>query len=85
MKEIRDTEFSISCGKETDSFETLEKLCNEEAEKFVPIIKVPCDSVVCVPCWTKDYGFAELIGIERFYKDDNGKIVYKMDFSESTL
>lgn len=85
MKEIRNEELAITCGKETDSFEKLEELCNAEAKKLLPIINVPDDAVVCVPCWTAGIGFAELIGIEKFSKDANGQIVYKLDFSESTL
>lgn len=85
MKEVNNEEFAIHCGKETDSFEKLEELCNAEAEKLLEKIHVPDGEVVDVPCWTAGLGFPELIGVQKFSKDENGNIVYKLDFSESTL
>jgi hypothetical protein len=75
---------SIRLGKRTDSFEMLERLCKEEAEKLRAIIKVPDHGKVSVPFWTA-YQFSELIGVAYFSKDKNGEVVYELDFSETTL
>lgn len=85
MEEIRGNEFSIHCGKNSDSFEKLEKLCNAEAIKLIEKLHIPEGSVICVPCWTEGPGFSELIGIEKFCKDENGNIKYGLDISETTL
>jgi len=82
---IRRDDLAIECGKESDSFEKLEQLCNAEAEKLLAALDVPDGTVVEVPCWTAGFGFAELIGVEKFSKDEKGTIVYKLDISESTL
>jgi len=82
---IRRDDLTIKCGKESDSFEKLEQLCNAEAEKLLTKLDVPNETVVEVPCWTAGFGFAELIGVEKFSKDEKGTIVYKLDISESTL
>lgn len=76
-------EISIKCGKVTDGFETLQEICKEEAEKLVATINVPDNAVVSVPFWTSD--FPELIGVGKFTRSANGKVVYELDFSESTL
>lgn len=79
-----DSGISIKLGKRTDSFEMLERLCEEEAEKLLATIEVPDYGKVSVPFWT-DYLPAELIGVAYFSKDKNGKIVHELDFSETTL
>lgn len=84
-KTIRRDDIAIECGKESDSFEVLENLCNAEAEKLLPTLDIPDGTIVEVPCWTAGFGFAELIGVEKFSKDGNGKKVYHLDTSESTL
>lgn len=76
-------EISIKCGKVTDGFETLQEICKEEAGKLVATINVPDNAVVSVPFWTSD--FPELIGVGKFKRSENGKVVYELDFSESTL
>lgn len=79
-----DSGISIKLGKRTDSFEMLEKLCKEEAEKLLATIEVPDYAKVSVPFWTA-YLPAELIGVAYFSKDKNGEIAYELDFSETTL
>lgn len=84
MKEKFDiTEISIHCGKTRDSLEKLKMLCKEEAEKLLTTIDVSNGAIINVPFWTAD--FPELICIGKFQRDKNGKIVYDLDFSESTL
>lgn len=82
---IRRSDLAIECGKESDSIEKLEELCDAEAKRLLPNIDVPDEVIVEVPCWTAGLGFAELIGVEKFSKGENGKIVYELDTSESTL
>lgn len=82
---IRRDDITIECGKASDSFEKLEKLCDAEAGKIMLTLDVPNDAIIEIPCWTAGFGFAELIGVEKFSRDENGKIVHELDMSESTL
>jgi len=82
-EEFETTEISVHCGKTRDSLEKLEMLCKEEAEKRLTTIDVPDGATIEVPFWTAD--FPELIGVGKFQRGQNGKIVYDLDFSESTL
>ena len=71
MEEMNlEKEMTVHCGKVTDSMEMLESLCREEAEKLLPF-------------WTKD--FPELIAVGKFSRDKSGKVIYELDFSQSTL
>lgn len=76
-------EMVVHCGKVTDSMETLETLCCEEAEKLLATLEVPEKGSVEVPFWTED--FPELIAVGKFSRDKSGKVIYELDFSESTL
>jgi len=82
-KENSHTEISIECGKTTDNFEKLEMLCKEEAKKLSETIDFSNLEVVSVPFWTSD--FPELICVGSFSRNENGLIVYELDFSQSTL
>lgn len=84
-KENQQSQLSIHCGSNTDSMEKLEKICKEEAEKLAKTIELPEGDSVSVPFWTPGPGFPELIGVGVFSRDKSGKIVYELDFSESTL
>ena len=76
-------EMAVHFGKVTDSMETLETLCCEEAEKLLATLDVPEGGRVEVPFWTED--FPELIAVGKFGRDKSGKVIYELDFSESTL
>ena len=76
-------EMAVHCGKVTDSMDTLEKLCCEKAEKLLATLDVPEGGKVEVPFWTED--FQELIAVGKFSRDKSGKVIYELDFSESTL
>jgi len=82
-EEFKTTEIFIHCRKARDSFEKLEILCKEEAEKLLNTIDVPNGATIKVSFWTAD--FPELIGVGKFQRDQDGKIMYDLDFSESTL
>lgn len=82
-KENNSSNISIECGKTTNSFEELQKLCQVEAEKLSKNIGTFNQAVVKVPFWTSD--FPELICVGNFSRNENGSIVYELDFSESTL
>lgn len=84
-KEKQQNEIVVKCGKTTDNMEKLTKLCEQEAEKLLATIEVPEKETVSVPFWAPEPGFPELICIGKFKRDNKGKIVYKLDFSESTL
>ena len=76
-------DISISCGKTTDSFEKLQKLCRDEAEKLSKTITISNQGKISVPFWTSD--FPELIGVGKFRRNESGSIVYTLDFAETTL
>ena len=76
-------ELVIECGKNSDSFEKLEKLCIIEAEKLISKLQFNNKDTIDVPCWTSD--FPELIGILIFKKATDGKISFELDTSETTL
>lgn len=79
------SELSIHCGKNTDSMERLADICKEEADKLAETLKLAEGDVVSVPFWTLGPGFPELICTGIFKRNDNGKIVCDLDFSESVL
>lgn len=82
-KESNHTSVSITCGKTTDSFEKLQKLCNQEAEKLSKSISILNQEIISVPFWTSD--FPELIGVGKFSRNESGSIVYTFNFDETTL
>ena len=84
MEEMNlEKEMTVHCGKVTDSMEMLESLCREEAEKLLATLDVPEGRQVEVPFWTKD--FPELIAVGKFSRDKSGKVIYELDFSQSTI
>lgn len=84
-KENPQNEIVVRCGKTTDSMEKLEKICKEEAEKLAKTIDLSKGNAISVPFWAPEPGFPELICVGKFSRDKSGKIVYELDFSESTL
>lgn len=77
---------SVSCGKNTDSMEKLANLCEQEAEKLVKTLDIAeGDAISVIFSTISGPGFPELICVGVFSRDDSGKIVYELDFSESTL
>ena len=78
-------EIVVRCGKTTDSMETLEKICKEEAEKLSKTIELAEGDTISVPFWAPEPGFPELICVGKFSRNETGKVVYELDFSESTL
>jgi len=83
MSTLNKQELAIHCGKTTDSFEKLKVICEEHANELKNKIEISTESEISVPFWTKD--FPELICNGIFRKNSLGEIVYKLDFSESTL
>lgn len=75
---------TVRCGKERDGFEKLQALCEKEAEKMVKSINISTGEEVEVVFWTSDL-CSELIGVAYFTKDEEGKVAYKLDYSETTL
>lgn len=74
---------SIQCGKVSDDFETLKKLCEKEAEHLKETLNLAQEEKIEIPFWTKD--FPELIAIGTFYRKECGCIVYELDYSQTTL
>lgn len=75
----------VYCGKNTDSMEKLANLCEQEAEKLVKTLDIAERDAISVPFGAPEPGFPELICVGVFSRDESGKIVYELDFSESTL
>lgn len=75
---------SIQCGKTTDNFLYLQKICAEKAIELSTTIEISeQDKEVSVPFWTSD--FPELIGVAYYQKSEECNFLTKIDFSESTL
>ncbi len=72
-----ENEITVRCGKVSDSFSKLEKLCSLEADKLLKDGKINRDTKIIF--WTSDA--PELIGTGGF--SDDGK--FNLDTSESTL
>lgn len=83
MKKINEP-ITVRCGKERDGFEKLQAMCEKEAEKMMASINISTCEEVKVAFWTSD-PCSELIGIAYFTKDEEGKVAYKFDYSETTL
>jgi len=50
-----DYEISVHCGKVTDNFDKLKRLCEKEAEKLAATLEFPDGyKVIQVPFWTSD-------------------------------
>ena len=86
-----DITFTFHCGKNSDSFEDLEKMCRQLADKLVDVldaieIKGVPENMKVEPeivFWTSDIP-AELICVGNFYYEDE-KNKYELDFSKTTL
>lgn len=79
-------EIVVRCGKTTDSMEKLTNLCEQEAEKLVKTLDIAeGDAISVIFSTIPGPGFPELICVGVFSRDESGKIVYELDFSESTL
>lgn len=84
-KEKQQNGIAVQYAKTTDSMEKLTELCEQEAKKLLATIEIPENETAPVPFWALEPGFPELICIGKFRRDEKGKIVYELDFSESTL
>lgn len=73
---------SIRCGNAGDSFESLKKLCEEEAKKLSETLEMAHGCVKEITFWTSD--IPELICVGTFTKSDNC-VIYELDYSQSTL
>ncbi len=80
---MKNESISIHCGETTDSFEKLQILCKEEAEKLLETIDVPNQTIISVSFWTSD--IPELICVGNFSRNASDSIGYELDFSQSTL
>lgn len=76
-------ELSISLGSVNDSLDILKTLCNDKACELKDSIELEKGKKLQVVFWTGD--FPELIGVADFFKNENGLIVYSIDYSLSTI
>ncbi len=74
---------SIHLGKQSDSFEYLQCLCEAEAQKLCKTIDLSIGEKKEVAFWTD--GISELIGIAKFVKTKEGDVSYDIDYSQNTL
>lgn len=70
-------------GSVEDSFESLQTMCNDASCELLDSIKVSEGQTVEVIFITED--FPELIGISTFTRNENGLLVFKLSFDQSTL
>ena len=76
-------EITIHCGKKRNSFEVLKSLCEKHSNELKHQIDIPDQSPITVIFLTED--FPELICIGTFEKNSSGEVVYKLDYSQTTL
>ena len=74
---------NVICGKNTDSFESLKAMCVEKSKELKSQIEIPIESSVEIAFWTD--GIPELICNGDFRRNENGEVVYELDFSQTTL
>lgn len=74
-------EKQVSVGKVSDSMEKLTNHCKEKAALLAKSMSNNTEEIVTF--WTGD--IPELICVGKFSKSTDGKIVYNLDFSQSTL
>lgn len=73
----------ISIGKTTDSFEDLQILSRNEAEKIAKTLDINKGEKLSFGFWTSD--FPELICEAVFTKTEEGNIEFELDFEQTTL
>lgn len=76
-------ELSISLGSINDSFDSLKTMCNDKAYELKNSIEIEKGDNMRVVFWTE--GIPELIGVADFFKNENGLIVYSLDYSLRTI
>ena len=74
---------NIKIGKISDSFEELERLCRYESDRLVTEFSNQGMENIEVVFWTD--GMPELICVAKFSKGKDNKLVYELDFSQTTL
>ena len=67
----------------SDDFEYLKSLCYKKSEEKKDEIQKSTLSCVEISFWTED--IPELICIGKFWRNKEDKIIYELDFSQSTL
>ena len=73
----------ITLGKHSDSFEYLLSETDKKAQSMCSTLNISAGEKKEYAFWTD--GIPELIAIVKFEKKSDGKIVYKVDYSQSTL
>lgn len=76
-------ELSIYLGSVNDSFDSLKAMCNDKAYELKNRLEKEKWNNKRVVFWTED--IPELIGIAEFFKNENGIILYSIDFSLTTI
>ncbi len=72
---------SFSLGNLTNSVESLKQLCNDKSIELLKRIKLNDDNKIDVVFWCEH----ELLGVSHFTKDENGNLMFTLDFTDSTL
>ena len=76
-------ELSFSLGSVNDSFDSLKAMCNDKANELKDSIELEKGGKLQVVFWTDD--IPELVGVADFFKNENGLIVYSIDYSLRTI
>lgn len=83
-KEEYNPQSTISIGKNSDTVEELERLCNQKAKELATNIDISNQKEVSVPFWTDDFP-SELICVCNISLDKKGNPKYDLDYSQSTM
>lgn len=74
---------SIHLGKHSDSFEYLKALSEKEAKSMCSTLELATGEKKEISFWTD--GIPELIAVVTFEKKPTGEVIYRIDYSQSTL
>ena len=76
-------EMSIGIGSVNDSFESLQRMCNDKSNELIKSIDLNAGEEMEVVFWTAD--IPELICVSKITKNKSGMLSYRLDFTLSTL
>lgn len=76
-------ELSVRIGSVSDTFESLQGMCNDKANELIKSIELRNGEEMQVVFWTED--IPELIGTANITLNETGLMSYSMDYSLSTL
>ena len=83
QKSINMQDLQIKFGKHSDSFEYLKSLTEEKAKEISNSLIIENGNKKSVTFWTED--IPELIAVVNYEKNQNGDVIYVIDYLQTTL